>query len=256
MKDFKGRTILVIGGGGLIGRTLVRFLIQSKANVCVLDMSEKSLDELRGSKLPADRLLLKVGDASSATDVSGMLDFATEKFGSVEAAINTAYPRTPNYGRAFFEVAAEDFAENVGLHTGTYFNVMQQCAKYSIDRDSWFSLVQFSSIYGVMPPRFEIYKDLDFTMPVEYAAAKAAIVHLTKYVTAYTKNSKFRVNSISPGGVEDGQDKRFLERYAAQSRSKGMLDSSDLFGLVEFLCSDASKYICGQNIVIDDAFST
>ena len=106
-----------------------------------------------------------------------------------------------------------------------------------------------------MAPRFDIYKNTDMTLPVEYAAIKSALQHLSLYVSAYTKNSRFRVNCVSPGGILDGQNESFLNKYNFSSRTKGMLDPEDIIGTVAFLCSDSSRYICGQNIVVDDGFS-
>ena len=93
------------------------------------------------------------------------------------------------------------------------------------------------------------------TMPVEYAAIKSAIIHLNKYVAAYVNNSKFRVNSVSPGGILDAQPETFLNRYKEKSLGKGMLDIDDIVGAVVFLLSDKTKYINGQNIIIDDGFT-
>ena len=93
------------------------------------------------------------------------------------------------------------------------------------------------------------------TMPVEYAAIKSGIQHLTKYITKYTFGTKFRANCISPGGILNNQNKKFLDAYNSNCRSKGMLDVDDIIGTTLFLSSDLSNYICGQNIIVDDGFS-
>ena len=93
------------------------------------------------------------------------------------------------------------------------------------------------------------------TMPVEYAAIKSALLHLNRYVTSYVKNSDFRVNSVSPGGILDGQPEPFLASYSQHTLGKGMLDKEDLCGAIRFLLSDEARYINGQNLVVDDGFS-
>lgn len=93
------------------------------------------------------------------------------------------------------------------------------------------------------------------TMPVEYAAIKAAIVHLTRYFAQYFKADGIRVNCISPGGILDKQDEKFLREYKSQCGEKGMLDPQDVTGSLLFLLSDASKYMTGQNLIVDDGFS-
>ena len=93
------------------------------------------------------------------------------------------------------------------------------------------------------------------TVPVEYAAIKSGMLHLTKYMAKYLKGKNIRVNAISPGGILDSQPKEFLSEYNKQCSTKGMLDSNDLNGTLIFLLSDMSSYINGQNIIVDDGFS-
>jgi NAD(P)-dependent dehydrogenase (short-subunit alcohol dehydrogenase family) len=147
-----------------------------------------------------------------------------------------------------------DFCENVTWHLGGYFLVSQQMAIY-FKKQGHGNIINMSSIYGVMAPRFEVYENTAMTMPVEYAAIKAAIIQLTKYMAKYYKGSNIRVNAISPGGVLDKQPEAFLARYKANSLNKGMLDSADLVGTLLYLLSDLSAMVNGQNIVVDDGFS-
>jgi NAD(P)-dependent dehydrogenase (short-subunit alcohol dehydrogenase family) len=131
----------------------------------------------------------------------------------------------------------------------------QQCAAYFLRNQQKLSLVNISSIYGVITPKFDIYDNTSITMPVEYAAIKSAIIHLNRYVTAYVNNSLFRVNSVSPGGIFDDQPIEFLDKYKEQTLGKGMLDIEDVMGTIMFLLSEQSKYINGQNIIVDDGFT-
>ena len=93
------------------------------------------------------------------------------------------------------------------------------------------------------------------TTPVEYAAIKSAIIHLTKYMAKYLRGKNIRVNAISPGGILDQQPQSFLDAYQDFCCSKGMLDASDLQGVLLFLISPMSQYVNGQNIIVDDGFT-
>ena len=93
------------------------------------------------------------------------------------------------------------------------------------------------------------------TMPVEYAAIKSSVLHLTRYFAQYYKTSGIRVNALSPGGILDQQHQSFINRYKALCGVKGMLDAGDISGSLLFLLSDASRHMTGQNLVIDDGFS-
>ena len=91
-------------------------------------------------------------------------------------------------------------------------------------------------------------------MPVEYAAIKSAVIHLTKYMAKYLKGSHIRVNSISPGGILDKQPEAFLEAYKKLCTDKGMLDPADITDALLFLISDLASYVNGHNLVVDDGF--
>ena len=92
-------------------------------------------------------------------------------------------------------------------------------------------------------------------MPVEYAAIKSGLIHLTKYMANYFKGLNIKVNALSPGGVIDKQPDSFLQAYKGECLNKGMLEKNDLKGTLVFLLSDMSQYVNGQNIVVDDGFS-
>ena len=139
-------------------------------------------------------------------------------------------------------------------HLGGYFLTSQQMAVY-FKKQGCGNIINISSIYGVMAPRFEVYEGTKMTMPVEYAAIKSSIIHLTRYMAKFYRNCNIRVNAISPGGVLDGQPQPFLERYGSYCLSKGMLEVDDLGGTVLYLLSDLSSSVNGQNIIVDDGYS-
>lgn len=253
--NLNGKTFIVVGAAGRLGKTMVDAALDCGANIVAVDHSKKALQELKAEQRDDSKFFEIEGDITQAGSIQQVIEAAVEKFGSLDGAVNTAYPRNEHYGRGFFDVTYEDFCENLTLHLGGYFLFMQQCAKYALVKEKKFSLVNMSSIYGVMAPRFEVYAGTAMTMPVEYAAIKSGLQHLGSYVSAYTKGSKFRVNCVSPGGILAGQDQAFLDRYNSYCRDKGMLEPNDIVGTILFLLSDASEYMCGQNLIVDDGFS-
>ena len=183
-----------------------------------------------------------------------MIDQVLRRYGRIDAVVNSAYPRNKSYGRRLEEVAYQDFCENTSLHLGGYFLVAQQfCLAFKAQGRG--NLVNMSSIYGSMVPRFELYEGTSMTMPVEYAAIKAAIEHLTRYFAQYFKGFGIRVNSLSPGGVLAEQSSDFVGAYNSYCASKGMLEADDVVGALIFLLSEESRYITGQNLIVDDGFS-
>jgi len=247
--DLNNKVIVIFGGAGRLGREFVNAVSKNGATVVIADIDEKAASRMVSKKVE----FLKV-DITSRSSVRGTLDRVMKKHKKIDAVVNTSYPRNKNYGRKLEDVTYDDFCENVDLHLGGYFLVSQQAA-ILFKKQGFGNVINLSSVYGVIAPRFEIYKGTSITMPVEYAAIKSAIILLTGYMANYFKGSGIRFNCISPGGILDGQSKGFKSAYKKFCSSKGMLDAKDIVGTLLFLLSEDSKYINGQNIIVDDGFT-
>lgn len=193
-------------------------------------------------------------DITSDTSLAEVIEKTIAKFDKIDCVINTSYPRSSNYGKSALKITLADFNDNISLHLGGYFNVIQQFTRIFIDQ-GYGNTINIASIQGVSAPKFEHYQGTAMNSPVEYTAAKSAIISISKYFAKYLKGKNIRVNSISPGGILNDQPKIFLEKYKSTCLNKGMLDPADLVGAVKFLVSDESKYINGQNIIVDDGWS-
>lgn len=249
----KDKKILVVGAAGLLGVTLVKALLAQGAQVVAADINIERL-KARLSDLAVSidsiNVVLQQIDLSDKVAVTNMFT----QLDGLTGAVNCSYPRNKNYGKHFFDVTLEDFNENVSLNLGSSFLFMQQCAAYFKRTETPFSLVNISSVYGVVAPKFEIYDNTPMTMPVEYAAIKSGLIHLSKYVAKYVADSRFRVNLVSPGGIFDNQPDDFLEAYKKETFGKGMLGVSDVVGSIVFLLSSMADFINGQNVIVDDGF--
>jgi NAD(P)-dependent dehydrogenase (short-subunit alcohol dehydrogenase family) len=256
-KKLNEKVVVVTGGAGLIGQSFVRCIVEHGGIAVVADVNRqagsKFIEELKTSDPHAKAEFVEV-DITSKESLANMISNLHGKHGRIDALVNNAYPRNKNYGRKFEEVTYDDFCQNVSVHLGGYFLTAQQIAGY-FRKQGHGSIVNMASIYGVVAPRFGVYENTKMTMPVEYAAIKSAIVHLTKYMAQYFKGNNIRVNCISPGGILDGQSTGFLTRYNSMAASKGMLDANDLQGTLLYLLSDMSQFVNGQNIVVDDGWS-
>ena len=244
------KVIIVTGGAGLIGKKIVEMILLNKGIPIIADN-----DELRGNEV-AENIggFFKVLDISNDESIENLIEWVAEKFGKVDAIVNNAYPRNKNYGRIFDEVEYTDFCENVNLHLGGYFLVSKQVCKFFL-KQGYGNVLNISSIYGVVAPRFEIYDNTNMTMPVEYSVIKSGIIHLSKYIAKYYKGKNIRCNSLSLGGIKNSQPKSFLKAYKNFALNKGMLEPSDIVGSLAFLLSDQSEFINGQNIVVDDGWT-
>jgi len=253
----ENKVVVITGGSGLIGQEFVKAVIEKNGIAVIADLNEKTGNKAKeelSKELNSDNIVFFKLDITSKKSLDECIDYIGKKYNRIDALVNNAYPRNKNYARHFFDVDYEDFVENTGLNLGGYFISSQRFARY-FQKQGYGNIINISSIYGVIAPKFEIYDGTSMTTPVEYAAIKSGLIHLTKYMAKYFKGMGIRVNAISPGGILDAQPKEFLDRYNQQCSTKGMLDAKDLNGVLIFLLSDMSSYINGQNCVVDDGFS-
>jgi NAD(P)-dependent dehydrogenase (short-subunit alcohol dehydrogenase family) len=113
------------------------------------------------------------------------------------------------------------------------------------------SLINVSSIYGVVGPDHRIYAGMPFSSFAAYAASKAGVHGLTLWLATYWGRAGIRVNTLVPGGVYNDHDPEFVRRYAERTPMGRMARREDLIGMVVFLASDASSYCTGQKFVVD-----
>ena len=251
------KVIVITGGAGLIGQEFVKAVVENNGIAVIADLNAELGGRVKNelSKMLNTTFIDFVQlDITSKASLQDCIVFLDHKYHRIDALVNNAYPRNKNYGRQFFDVEYADFIENISLNIGGYFLASQQFAGYFKKQKNG-NVINVSSIYGVVAPKFEIYENTTMTMPVEYAAIKSALIHLTKYMAKSFKGMGIRVNTLSPGGIYDNQPVPFLNEYKKYCLNKGMLDKTDLKGTLVYLLSDMSCYVNGQNIVIDDGFS-
>lgn len=252
-KLVKDKIVVVTGGAGLLGKTFCQAIADNGGIAVVAEYDIAIAEKLCTSLGNASIVPAQVNITDKAS-VETLISTISKKYGKIDALVNSAYPRNKNYGKHFFEVTYDDFCENLGMNLGGYFLTSQLFAKYFYEQ-GFGNIINLASIYGVIAPRFEIYDNTRMTTPVEYAAIKSGLIHLSKYMAKYFKGKNIRVNTISLGGIEDKQPEPFLKAYKEFCLNKGMLNAKDISGTVLYLLSDLSEFVNGQNIVVDDGFT-
>ncbi len=238
------KNILILGGSGLIGTQIVKNLVSVGYNVYVMDKKKNKY-------LTKKNMILC--DISKINLFNRKFDLLTQKE-KIDTVINLSYLKNKNWGKKFLKLKPNDVKENLFLQLGTIILTSQKIIDYFINKKKG-NLILFSSIQGISAPKFSHYNNTNMSSPIEYSAVKAGIINMTKYIAKFCEKKKIRVNCISPGGVLDNQPKKFIKKYKESCLSKGLLDSNDLNGIVEFLVSEKSNFINGQNIIIDDGWS-
>lgn len=248
--------VVIIGAVGQIGRAISKGLIDYGKNVILSDINSSVHDFARNltSTNSKNAIFTFQSNITIDDDLFNLIKFSESNFLKIDGVINLAYPRGDNWGLPLNEVNYQVFCENINPHLGGYFNVMKIFSDY-FSRNNGGAIINLASIYGIIPPKFEIYKGTELSMPVEYAAIKSAIIHMGKFFAQKYKKNNVRVNSISPGGVYSDHDEVFVRQYGHYTGSTGLLSAEEIVPSVLFLLDEKNKSITGQNICIDNGFS-
>jgi|SRR3989344_1382139 len=251
MADLTGKTVVILGGAGLIGSAFSRACAQSGATVVIGDIDakngEKLAREISGSFLHID--------ISKPAAVENAAKEMAIKHGKIDGVVNASYPKTKKFGTPFNKAKVNDMLADISLQIGACLSTVKAFAPLMESQQTG-SIVLLGSIYGAVAPRFDIYEGTSITTPAEYAAIKGSVLALVRYFASLLGPSGIRVNAISPGGISDKQPQQFIDAYARYLKlGTGLLDPEDVVGALVYLFSDASKNMTGQNLVIDGGWS-
>lgn len=244
MIHLKDKIIVVLGGDGLLGREFVKQIAEHHAVVINADIKQQA--DLDKHTFPCD-----------ITDEKSIAHFIAEvlkKFGRIDGWVNTAYPRTSDWGNKVDKISFDSWRKNVDMHLNGYF-ISSKLAIDAMLTHGKGSLINIASIYGVVGPDFNIYEGTEMTVPVAYSAIKGGLINLTQYLASYYGASGIRVNTISPGGIFDHQPESFVNHYNKKVPLKRMGTPADIAPGVVYLLSDAASYVTGHNLIIDGGWT-
>lgn len=263
--DLSGKTAVVTGGAGILGKHFCTGLAECGANVAIVDVQRAAAEQL-AAELSAQygvRCLGMECNVASPQSVRDMVQQVVAELGDIAILHNNAASKSANLD-AFFapfeEYELEEWRNIMSVNIDGMFLVAQAVGKHMVAHGKGGSIIQTASIYGIMAPDQRIYEgsfylDRQINTPAVYSASKAAVVGLTKYLAAYWADKGIRVNTLTPGGNESGQNDEFKRRYSARIPLGRMGQPHEMVGALLYLASDASSYVTGQNIVIDGGLS-
>lgn len=260
--DLTGRTAIVTGGAGILGQGFCEVLAAYGANVAVFDVNEagaaNTVEAVKRSAPEANALAVAC-DVASPASVADAVARVVTTFGGVDILHNNAATKTGNladFFTPFEEYRLETWREIMGVNIDGMFLMAQAVGKQMVAQGRGGSIVQTASIYGVVAPDQRIYEGSQYlgrpiNTPAVYSASKAAVIGLTRYLAVYWGARGIRVNTLTPGGVESGQNEVFSRKYSARVPLARMARADEMQSALLFLASDASSYMTGQNLVID-----
>ena len=240
----KNKIIIITGGNGLLGSVIVDRIKLEGAFCINFEINHKTNDNLSNVEC----------DITDQNSINSALKLVIEKYNRIDGLVNNAYPRTKDWGRKFEEIELESWIKNIDWQLNSYFYLSQQVA-IMMEKQKSGSIVNMASMYGVIGPDFTVYEGTDMTMPAGYSAIKGGLINLTRYIASYLGPKNIRVNSVSPGGILDNQNEVFVQNYIKKVPMRRMGNPDDIAPSVSFLLSDDSKYITGQNLIIDGGWT-
>jgi 2-deoxy-D-gluconate 3-dehydrogenase len=264
--DMSGKTVIVTGAAGLLGKQFSLAMAQAGANVLLADLAEDvahaNATELQSLGLNAASTRVDVTDPKSA---EAMVETALDTYDRVDVLINSAAldpkfdsANAGSQGANAFETYALDSwrqALDVNL-TGTF--LATQAAVQPMLRQGQGVVVNICSTYGLVGPDQRLYERPDGSRsfkPAYYSVTKAGILGFTKYLATYYAGKNIRVNALTPGGVFNDHDETFTNQYSSRTVLGRMAHIDEMSAAMLFLCSDASSYMTGSNLVVDGGWT-
>jgi len=263
--DLSGRTAIVTGGAGLLGREFARTLHEAGASVVIaerdLPAATSVADGLRDSGPPVVALEVDVARPDS---VRSLVDRVIGDFGVVDILVNSAAldPKFDASGAGQHASGFEDFPldawdQALAVNLTGMFLACQAVARPMRDRGRGV-IVNICSTYGLVGPDQRLYQrpgQPPRYKPVSYSVTKAGGLGLTRYLATYFAGTNIRVNALTPGGVFNDHDDDFVRSYSSRTVLGRMARKDEMNGALLFLVSDASSYMTGANLVVDGGWT-
>lgn len=261
-----GRNAIVTGAAGILGRPFCEGLAEFGAGVAVVDLDEAVCADI-AAELGRHHGAKAVGIGCDITDpaqVASMVERAASALGDIHVLHNNVGGKTPDldaYFAPFESYSLDEWRRVMAVNIDGVFLVDQAVGRRMVAQGQGGSIVHVASIYGAMAPDQRIYEGSEYlgrriNTPAVYSASKAAVIGLTRFLATYWADKGIRVNCISPGGAESGQNEAFKRNYSARVPLGRMAQREEMVNTLIWLASDASAYVTGQNIMVDGGLST
>jgi len=259
LMNLDGRVALITGGAGHIGSVLGEALAELGARIVILDSSEPSCKSMAEKieatySVEALPLVVDLADEQAIERASGLV---LQKFQRLDILVNCAamvnLSNRKGWIGPFKEQSSGPWRQALEVNLTASFILTRGLAD-ALEESGHGSVINVSSIYGLVGPDLRLYEGTSLGNAAAYAASKGGLLQLTRWL-ATVMAPKVRVNAITPGGVWREQPEVFVKRYAERTPLQRMGDEEDFKGAVAYLASDLSAYVTGQNLVVDGGWT-
>ncbi|MBS7564932.1 SDR family oxidoreductase [Mucilaginibacter sp. Bleaf8] len=262
--SLQGKTAIVTGALGLIGKKHCEALAAAGAHVVVADRDEM-LAKAFAQQLPGGPHLGLAIDVTNKASVITVRDTILTHYATIDILVNNAAindmfenPAMAKELSAFENYPLDAFRQSLDVNITGVFLCAQVFGSVMAGQGSG-SIINIASTYGMVGPDQSIYRNEEgeqtFYKSAAYPVTKGAVINFTRFLAAYWGEKGIRVNTLSPGGVENNQNEIFIQNYAAKTLLGRMAQATDYQGALIFLASDASAYMTGANLVVDGGWT-
>ena len=262
----KDRIVIITGGMGQLGSQFAQSLCNAEARVAVFDIkfTKSEFEQKFGDFLSNDRIMGVNVDITNRSSIERGLVEVEKRWGIPYGLINNAAIDSPPDASCEengpFEIYPESSFNRVMEVNVKGIVLCCQVIGGEMSTEGRGSIINISSIYGIVSPDHRIYKyrrkkGTSFYKPVSYSVSKSALLNLTRYLAIYWADKNVRVNTLTFGGVFNQQDPEFIKGYSLHVPLGRMAREDEYNGAVQFLLSDASSYMTGSNLIIDGGWT-
>ncbi len=249
--NLKKKTIFVLGGSGLIGSEICKAVSQLDSKVINIDKINKS----KNTHYKKNIFFYKM-DVTNTNQIEKNYSKLIKKYGTPDVFINSSYPKTKDWKKnSFKSIKYSSFDKNIKIHLNSFSWLAKLVAESMIKSKKGGSIIQLSSIYGIVGQILGIYKGTKMSESMTYSIIKGGINNLTRQMASYYGKYNIRVNSLCAGGVFDYQNKLFLKNYKKIVPLKRLARSDEIASVAAFLSSDAASYITGSMVMVDGGWT-
>ncbi len=253
----EGKVVVLTGAAGIVGTAVTRLFLESGACVFAVDRDAALLEQRLGKS--HDSLLTCVADVSCKDSVGRAFAQLQGVWGVPHVLLNNAAAKSANFFEPFETFSLNEWNEVMAVNLTGAMLCAQVFGGAMAQRGSG-SVVSTLSIYGIVAPDQRIYEGSEYlgraiNTPAIYAASKAGLWGLTKYLATYWGHRGVRVNAVTPGGVFSGQNDTFVKNYSVRVPLGRMAQADDIANAMGYLASDAAKYVTGHNLVVDGGWT-
>jgi len=255
--SLKKKKIVILGGSGNLGKNFSKSLISAGAKIILGDIKKN---------ITAKNVVYEYCDVSKKESLENFFNKSIKKEKKIDTLIYNVYSKPKNYYKKFENYDDSTWEKVLETNLTGAYRASKIMINHFKKKKLKGNIILVLSTYGIVGPDLSIYKNLSnkkniyggnysLTTPASYTTSKSALLGLMKYMATAFGKDNIRVNALTPGGVFDGQEKKFVKNYSKKVPLGRMAKWHEYNGAILFLASDASSYMTGSNLIVDGGWT-